>query len=177
MVTDVSIHPGLDKHVELVDREEWVELLESHFGIPSEVFAPYLFVRVNSKNIHIVPREMAPPVAPPPEVIGMHLLRTNMRYPKITTTAAMSFGPLAERNIVELDEPGADDFLSRITTRISGDQATRCTGRGYVLPRHEELVLGVGFFAPDEDASGAGELRSMFPKAWSISDDTSVFTD
>jgi hypothetical protein len=176
METPTTIHPGLEAHVERVERDEWVALLEDHFGIPSATFDPYLFVRVNTKSIHIVPRELAPPVRPSPDVLGMHLLRTNMLYPKITTAAAMTFGPLATRNIVPLEQTGADAFLSRTTHRVTAEQTSACTGRGYVLPKHEELVLGVGFLAPDDD-SGEAELRSMFPKAWSVDDDMSVFTE
>ncbi|MGM0555771.1 MAG: hypothetical protein ACQEVA_05290 [Myxococcota bacterium] len=176
MHTETTRHAGLAAHTEAVERAEWTELLEDHFGIPSETFDPYLFVRVNTKNIHIVPREMAPPLSPSPDVLGMHLLRTNMLYPKITTAAAMTFGPLATRNIVELGQDGADAFLSRSTYSVTAEQTSACTGRGYVLPKHEELVLGVGFFAPNEDSKPA-ELRSMFPKAWSVDDEMSVFTE
>jgi hypothetical protein len=176
-MSETSIHPGLESHATVVDRTEWVDLLEQHFGIPRSTFDPYLLVRVNKKNIHLVPRELAPPETPRPDVMGMHLLRTNMLYPKITTAAAMTFGPLATKNVVRLEQEGADAFLSRTTLEVTAEQASACTGRGYVLAVHEELVLGVGFFAPDDDESGAGEVRSMFPKAWSVEDDVSVFTE
>ena len=176
-MTETTIHPGLEAHTQIVDRAEWVELLEGHFGIPAETFDRFHFVRVNSKNIHLVPRELQPPLSPRPDVMGMHLLRTNMRYPKITTAAAMTFGPLATRNTVALDQDGADAFLSRTTVDVGPAQTENCTGRGYVLPRHRDLILGVGFFAPEERGSGSGQVRSMFPKAWSVEDDTSVFTE
>lgn len=177
MTSEHTISAGLAAHTEVIERDEWVELLDDRFGIPPATFDPFLFVRVNRKNLHLVPREHAPPVSPEADVIGMHILRTNMLYPKVTTSAAMTFGPLATRNIVDLGEAGADGFLSRTTQRVTAEQTSACTGRGYVLAKHEELVLGVGFFAPDDDDSGAGEVRSMIPKAWSVEDDTSVFTD
>lgn len=177
MIDDIDIAPGLAAHVEVVERDEWLDILETSFGIPRQTFDPYLVVRVNNKNVHLVPRELDPPVAPSPDVLGMHLMRTNMHYPKITTSAAMAFGHLATKNIVELDREGVDAFLSRIPHRVMPEQTKSCTGRGYVLPKHEELVLGVGFFAPEEDHEEGGELRSMFPKAWSVHEDTSVFTE
>lgn len=168
-----SSSPDLLGHARLVDRAPWVDLLEARFGIPPEVFEPFAFFRVNKKNLHIAPRDLRPPTHPRPDVLGMHLLRTNMHYPKLTTAAAMAFVAHATHNIVPVDEAGADAFLSRVEHPLCAERAARCTSRGYVLAQYREMTLGVGFYQPSEHEGGT--LRSMFPKAWSVNEATSVF--
>lgn len=170
---DKPAHAGLAEHVEIVDRQPWLSLVSERFGIPEQSFDDYLVVRPNRRSLHLVPRDHQPPTRPAPQIIGMSFLRTRMRFPKLTTAAAMTFGPLASQNYVQADRAQADAFLSRQSFVIDAAQADACTGIGYVLVRVDEIVLGVAFFRPDDD--GGGEVQSFFPKAWTLAEQESAF--
>jgi hypothetical protein len=170
---DRPAREAIAEHAEIVDRQPWLSLVEERFGIPKQAFDDYLVVRPNRRSLHLVPRDHRPPPRPAPQIIGMSFLRTRMRFPKLTTAAAMTFGPLASRNHVGVDRAQADAFLSRTPFAITAARAEACTGIGYVLVRREEIVLGVGFFRPGDD--GGGQVQSFFPKAWTLAEDESAF--
>ncbi len=166
---------ALEHHVEFVDRDPWLSIVEERFGIPNTAFDDFFVIRPSKHALHLVPKGHMPPQSPAPQIIGMSFLRTRMRFPKLTTAAAMAFGGQATRNAVSLDHEQTDAFLSREVVILTAEQATSCTGTGYVLARVEEVVLGVGFLAAQEGPTG--ELRSMFPKAWTLADDESAFDE
>lgn len=162
---------ALGEHVEIVDRRPWLALVEERFGIEAAAFDDFLVVRPNSHSLHLVARDHLPPRRPAPQVIGMSFLRTRMRHPKLSTAAAMCFGHLATKNALALSDEQADAFLRREPIALNARQRDVCGSTGYIIARIEEVVLGVGFVALQ-----AGELRSMFPKAWKLEDDTSAFS-
>ncbi|MFP4596858.1 MAG: hypothetical protein ACOC9W_01675 [Persicimonas sp.] len=164
---------ALEHHVEFVERAAWLSIVEERFGIPNAAFDDYFVVRPSKHALHLVPKGHQPPQRPAPQIIGMSFLRTRMRFPKLTTAAAMAFGGRATRNTVGLEQAQADAFLSREAFALTPEQAAACTGTGYVLARLEEVILGVGFLAANEGPTG--QLRSMFPKAWTLADDESAF--
>jgi hypothetical protein len=90
-----------------------------------------------------------------------------MKYPKLTTAAAMAFGPLATRNRVQLKRAQADLFLSREVFSMPAEQCRLCDGTGYVLAFVEEICLGVGLFREDDSGrrsnirSGAGSDNAL----------------
>ncbi len=164
---------AIARHAEIVERAPWLEMIEQRFGIPGRAFDDYLIIRPNRRALHLVRRDHAPPERPQPDVIGMSFVRTRMKFPKLTTAAAMSFGHLATRNRVALSRAQADAFLSREPIELGAEQAELCTGTGYVLAGIEEVVLGVGLFRAGDD--GGGRLNSLLPKAWTLADEESAF--
>lgn len=165
-----STRDVLEQHVELVAREPWLQLLEERFGISPSTFDDYYLVRPNNRDLNLVRRDHLPPTRPEPQFIGMSFMRTRMRFPKLTTAAAMSFGPQATRNVVALEPDQADQFLSRQPIELGAAQAQMCTGTGYVLVRIEDVFLGVGLYRAEE-----GTVQSLLPKAWTLADDESAF--
>lgn len=156
--------PALSDVVEVVDPVPYWALIEERFGIPPAVFDGWALVRPQSKKLYLVPEDHAPPARPTPETVGLPFLRVKMKYPKLTTAAAMQFGRHATRNVIEATAAQAAAYLTRQPFSASAEVLARCTGRGYVLVRHAGWTLGVGFLAPGED--GGGTVRSMFPKGW-----------
>ncbi len=161
---------ALARHVEFVEREPWLMLIEERFGIPAATFDGYFLVRPNPKSLNLVPRDHLPPERPAPQIIGMSFIRTRMRFPKLTTAAAMAFGPLATRNVVALEQSQADQFLSREPFELSPAQAQMCTDTGYVLVRVDDVFLGVGLYRAERHT-----IQSLLPKAWTLADDESAF--
>jgi NOL1/NOP2/fmu family ribosome biogenesis protein len=163
---------ALAKYAHSVDRNKWLSVVEERFGIPAEVFDPYLVVRPSASSLHLVLREHTPPHRPEPQIVGMSFMRTRMRFPKLTTAAAMAFGAHATKNHVALSRDQADRFLSREPLEVSPAQTAACTGTGYVLVRVDEVVLGIGLFRQHETG---GSIKSLLPKAWTLAEDESAF--
>ncbi|MEA3336547.1 MAG: RNA methyltransferase [Chloroflexota bacterium] len=148
------------------DSSPWLALLEERFGIPSTAFAGYRVLRRSRDGITVTSGDHQAPDRPKPDATGLFFMRTHMRYPKLTTGAAMLFGPAATRNVIELDEEQVQAYLARQTIAVSEAQSQRCTDTGYVLVRHQDAVLGVGLYFAQGTGMG-GHVRSLYPKAWS----------
>lgn len=153
-----------------VDRDELLAPVVERFGIEPGVFDDYLFIRPNKRTVHVVARDHTGVARPKADSIGLPFMRMTLRYPKLTTAAAMLFGPHARRHVIGLDREQADRFLSRQPVEVRPEQALRCDSRGYVLVRVEEVFLGVAFYAAEER-----RVQSLLPKAWSLADDVSAF--
>ena len=160
--------------LDVVDPEPWFAGLEERFGIQPAAFDGYVLHRPNNKTLWIVAADHEPPPRPPNAGVGLGFLHTAMAVPKLTTQAAMAFGHHATRNVVTLDEAGADRYLRRDDVTLEAGELVDGDGDGYVLLRCRGLTLGVGFLRVGE--SGTGRIRSLFPKAWSIADSSAFET-
>lgn len=154
-----STIPGL---LDDAERTRWLALVTERFGMPTASFDGFDMAIPNAKTVHLVPRALAVPARPEPASVGLPFLRIHLRYPKLTTGAAMQFGTLATRNAVDATDEQADHYLARERFLLTTTQRDRCTGMGYVLVRYHELTLGVGLYLGAEK----GVVTSMFPKAW-----------
>lgn len=85
-----------------------------------------------------------------------------MKYPKLTTAAALAFGVHATRNLIQVDHAQANDYLAGKPLALDKVQAIGLTDEGYVLVKLDEITLGLAVFL--KRAHG-GEIRSLFPKA------------
>ncbi len=74
--------------------------------------------------------------------IGMSFLYDRMRDPRLTTAATVRFGPLATRNVVDLDTPRVEDFVARREIPLGPDSPV--TGHGYLMARHRGIIVGLG---------------------------------
>lgn len=160
----MSSRPALSDVVEVVDPVPYWQLVEERFGIPPSTFDGFALARPKRKKLYLVPVDHTPPARPAPETIGLPFLRVKMKYPKLTSAAAMQFGRHATRNVIDATADQAAAYLTRRDLTASADRLQRCTGRGYVLVRHAGWTLGVGFLMPAEN--GTGTVRSMLPKGW-----------
>ena len=147
----------------VVDPSPWLRVLEERFGIPPEAFADYTFLRTGKQGIRIVSRDHRPPLRPAPDAVGMLFMHTKGRFPKWTTAAVLTFGHLATRNVVEVTRRQLEAYLRREDISLGREQAAACSGRGYVVLRHQGVTVGLGLFHPD---NGGGTVASLFPKGW-----------
>jgi NOL1/NOP2/sun family putative RNA methylase len=147
---------------------ELLEDLTDRFGILPEHFEPNLLYQANPKRVYVVNPDHHPPLRPEPDAMGLYFMKTRIKYPKLSTAAALNFGSTATRNYLEVDQPQLEAYVNRRVFQVSAEQARFCTGRGYVLIRHQGFTLGVAFYAPGETGNG-GDVGSLFPKGWSPS--------
>ncbi|GAB5519909.1 MAG: hypothetical protein RhofKO_21600 [Rhodothermales bacterium] len=141
-----------------IDPAPHLERVCERFGISPRRFHGYHLYRATSQTLYLVPADL--PMEPPPLFAGFAFIRDHTRYPKLTTAAAIKYTPYATRNVAQLDESAARAFLNRETFAFT-PEAT-CTGTGFMLIRHGDLPLGLGFYSEERET-----LRSLFPKTWS----------
>lgn len=149
-----------------VPPDEMIGLLRERFGFSANNFSPYLLFQRNGGTVYVVNQTHHPPTEPTPDAIGMALLKTRIRYPKLTTAGALRFGAKATKNYIELTPPQVRAYTCRQDVPVPAEQARRCTGPGYVLMRYKGFTLGVGVYYPHQ-TGGGGKVKSMFPKGWS----------
>jgi hypothetical protein len=151
---------------EPIDPAPWLALLEERFGIAPGTFDGYVLFRTSRKYISIRPVSHLPPARPRPQSVGLTFLKTSLRFPKLTTQAAMTFGHAASRNVVTLGRTAAAAYLQRTPVPVTPDVLPDGNGLGYVLVRHAGLTLGLGLFKPEAGREDRGVLESLFPKYW-----------
>ncbi|MFQ5639753.1 MAG: RsmB/NOP family class I SAM-dependent RNA methyltransferase, partial [bacterium] len=143
----------------------WFEYLDDRFGIPVEIFSGLKVFRTNKKSIGIINDDHEPIVHPTPHFIGVPFFRTNMKYPKLTTAAALIFGQKARRNVLELGEREVEVFLSSENISVAAG-LDHGIDEGYVIAKFPKHTLGVGLLLQKPEGN---ILRSLYPKRWHVS--------
>ncbi|MCP5095863.1 MAG: RNA methyltransferase [Chloroflexi bacterium] len=146
------------------ERQPWINIVTERFGIDPALFDNHCIFRVGKKKVYVVNDDHQPIEKPVPDAYGMHFMRVDGRYPKLTTGSATIFGAHATRNRVELTEDQVIDFIARRELPVQADQIQDCTGNGYVMLRYQGAWVGQGALYMD---GVNGRIESMFPKAWS----------
>ncbi|MCA9924330.1 MAG: RsmB/NOP family class I SAM-dependent RNA methyltransferase [Anaerolineales bacterium] len=147
------------------EREPWVEIVSRRFGIDAEIFRPYTIFRVGKKKVYFVNADHQPLERPSPDAIGMHFMRTDGRYPKLTTGSATLFAPHVTRNFVEITAEQVIDFMARREFPVPAAQLIHCTGNGYVMLRFKGAWIGQGALYMDAEGEN-GRIESLLPKGW-----------
>lgn len=167
--------PPMPAALASIDPDPWLQPLNELFGWGDfegwSLFAP------NKKSICIRSDDFQPPPgvrASKPAVhvqfagAGLDFLRSAMAVPKPTTVAAIQFGAMADRGVIDLTQEQMDAFFRREDVKVSRADG----GMGYVLVRCEDVVAGLGRHRGD-----SGMIESLYPKAWTLGQGVSAFED
>lgn len=144
---------------------EPVEIFAERFGISPASLGGLALFEQKEKRVFMVSRDHQPPRQPQPDAVGTAFMSTRLKYPKLSTAAAMLLGRAATKNYINLTPQQVQAYVNRQDFSVSTRQSTYCTGIGYVLVRYRGFVLGVALYRPAN--SGGGVVQSMFPKGWS----------
>jgi NOL1/NOP2/fmu family ribosome biogenesis protein len=139
--------------------------LEQRFGFAPSVFRELVVLTHNRDHLAIVHGDHQGAAGAQPETVGLVFLRTAMAVPKLTTQAAMVFGPRATRNVVHLARERAEAYLRRETLIPTERELSNCSGPGQVLVGCDDLVLGLAYY---RSRGGEASLESLFPRAWML---------
>ncbi len=156
------------QNIELLAPEPIVEYLQQLYQFGHDAFDGCVFFKSSRKHIRVATLPMAIPPGPDIDRVGLELLRIDMATPRISTVAAMTWGRRAGRNAVDTSQQQCLAYLRRNPIALTDRQLSGCTGRGFVIIRHETHPLGVGFLEstrPEDDH--CGQMRSMYPSAFS----------
>jgi len=157
--------PAAAPRMQPVEEGPLLDVAGERFGIPRELFSKFELFRTNSKIASLAPAGFLRLNQPEPKSIGLPFIHINMKYPKLTTAAAMFLGPCATRNVLSLSRKQADAFLSGETFAASPDQISGYECEGHVILKFEEMFFGTGIFF---QRPCGGEVFGQFPKAWQI---------
>lgn len=135
------------------------------FGIPSSAFEDWVSPMSPKGKVYAAPPDSVAPAQPKADSHGLLALHTKLRFPKLTTGAAMRWGRLATRNVIELNVDQRDRYLRRETSRLTADQVEGVTGLGYVVVSFQGQPLGIGFF---EQETEGPRVSSMYPRGWVV---------
>ncbi len=146
------------------DADRWLAPLQERLSFPPELFTRHTVVSPNRKFLALVSAELTPPEFPLAISAGILLLRRKGRFPKLTTAVAQRIGLEAGQNRLELDEEQAVSYVGREDVVLRPEQASSCTGTGYVVVTHGNLAYGMGMLRMREE-DGMAYLESLFPEA------------
>ncbi len=144
-----------------VQRQPWVDLLMDRHGFPPELFAEFELLRWGKRGVWFVNADHQPPLKPQPDSVGMMLLRPSARFPKMSTAAAMFFGPYATRNFMEVTVGQLTAYLARQPFAAAPEQTAHCPGTGFIIIRCRGVNVGMALYRRE-----TGEVESLYPKGW-----------
>lgn len=143
------------------ERQPWLTILSDRFGIDPAHFDDYVIFREGRKGVYITNRDQQPPQKPKPDAVGMLFMRTDGKYPKLTTSAALRFGNLASKNVVDLEAAQVQAFMGRQDFEVDAAQVQNVSGTGYIILRYRGRVVGLGVYRQHLSL-----VESLFPKGW-----------
>ncbi len=155
--------PSLAGAANAVEAGPCLAMLERRFGIPRGVFDDYLAFRANAGTLSIVRRDLRVPAAPESVALGMPFFHIDMRDPRPTSGAAVKFGALATRNVLELEGRRTMDFVFGREIALGDGEAGQVDGPGYVIGRGAGCLIGVGRCWEE---GGRLVVKGMVSKAW-----------
>jgi NOL1/NOP2/sun family putative RNA methylase len=142
------------------DADSMYEILSERFGIERATFDGLQLLKKSGRDIYAAAGDHRPPHLAKC-VSGLPLFHLHFRFPKPTTSCAVAFGRMADRNVVEASRGQLQNYLARRSFALKKDQANACDGSsGYVLVRFKNAVMGVGYYDKSE-----GAVASLFPKS------------
>ena len=143
----------------LNDAEQMFNLLSTRFGIDRSAFDNLQLLNKSRRDIYAVAADHRPPHMAKC-ISGLPLFHFHFKYPKLTTSCATAFGRKADRNVINASCDQLHSYLARKPFTLQKDQIQSCNGSGYVLIRHQNAVLGVGFYDQYQRV-----VASLFPKS------------
>lgn len=139
-----------------------VQEFEDRFGIPAATFDGYMLQQYG-KFLSIRSFAHIPAGIPAPVQAGLPFCRPAHKSQKLKTGAAIRWGHKATRNLVALTAAQAHSYGKRETFDIEMNQLDAHTTPGYVLLRHQDMYLGLGFL---RNTSTGLKIESLLPKHW-----------
>ncbi len=142
----------------------FVKNMQDWFGIPEQILAQYVFLEPNHKGFyfcakdHINLKDFLSL-----ESSGLFCMKTQTRFPKLSTGAAMFLSQHATKNTVALTKTQQAAYYQLDTFEVECSQLTRCTGIGYLLLTYEGVGIGMGLYFPATEHL-THRIQSLFPK-------------
>lgn len=137
------------------------------FGLPQDLFVGHTY-HATKRGWYMLAQGHAPPPGLRHDASGLFLIKSNTKYPKLTTTAAMLLGQYAQKHIVVLTRAQVELYLRQKNCELAPCQLQACSQGGYVLVRYHAVNLGLGLICLSQPKAKDGKIRltSLFPQSW-----------
>lgn len=135
----------------------------SPYGFADNLLDAYSIFRNSKRGVFLVNKAHQTVSMPVPDGIGMYVLKTEIRYPKLTTAAAKYWGHLATQQFIELTDQQLSAYLAREEILLTDAQTAYCKHTGYVIVRYQGYGLGMGVMRSPL-TPGNWRLESLYPK-------------
>ncbi len=145
--------------------EGYLTELDQRFKFPELTAQSYQFLTESNRGIYLTNKDNLPPKGLRIDATGLFFLKTNTRFPKLTTAAAMLLGDKVKANRVEITKAQLELYFTQETSVLSETQASSLTDTGFVIVSYQDIILGVGLYL----SAGGGRparLQSQFPKTF-----------
>lgn len=140
-----------------------VETLKTRFGLAEESLASYNFALSNSKGFFAVNSDNQVPKNIKVDATGLFFLKNKIKFPKLSTAAAMLLSHYVTKNYVELSPEQLTAYFSASSFVITGEQAQSLESVGYVIIRYQGYGIGLGVYYPENDEKPP-RVQSLFPR-------------
>ncbi len=151
---DVAPVPGDalgDYQAEVVER----------FGFPPSITQRFRFARLSNKGLYCINQDNRLPDRLKVDATGLFCLKTRIRFPKVSTAAAMLIGRYATKHVIELTAKQRDAYLQKIDIDLDVAQVGEAFTTGYAIVQYDGYCLGLGlYFSPNEQHEHV--LRSLY---------------
>lgn len=126
------------------EREEILLYLYERFGLPPELFNPYIILK-GVKNYWLLRRNphLDKLKKLSPEVVGLLFLRKISQFLKPTSSFLQRFGLHATKNVITLEE---EDLRILIEKKVLHKELP--LESGYVILKDKNWILGCGLYLP-----------------------------
>lgn len=153
--------PGM-KHQGLSDEDAGhLSHVMKYYDFPPEIFKQFSFFS-SSRGIMMVNQNHHVPEKVVLDACGQLFLKTQMRHPKITTTAALTWAPWARAHVVNVNDRQRAGYMNREDQVIEPSQVLCAKPGSMVLVRFERFGLGCGYVTLNDNQ---WVLQSLFPKS------------
>jgi len=146
---------------------DYLSLLSERYRIPNKILENYVFTDASGRGIYVKNIDNQPPSDIRIDATGLFFMKTKIRYPKLTTAAAMLFGKYATQNRISITREQRDQYLRKSDFALTEAQTKHCTDTGYVILHYKNHSIGVGLYFKTK-ADRPAMLRSLFPKYLSL---------
>lgn len=142
---------------------DYLRLISERFGISNETLEKYDFTDDTHRGIYIKNTDNQPPSNINIDATGLFFIKTKIRFPKLSTAAAMLFGKHATKNNISVTREQRDQYLQKNDFTLTEEQIKQCSDTGYVILQYKNHPIGVGLYF-QANPNRPPILRSLFPK-------------
>ncbi len=144
--------------------QDYLDELQQRFQFPESLLSQYGFEQASARGIYIRNKDHLIPQDLKHDVSGLIFMKSNTRFPKLSTGVARAIGRYATINKIELNAQQLQSYLSRETCSLDIEQCHLCNDSGYVIVTFQGYVAGLGLYLSGKNG-GSVELQSLFPKS------------
>ena len=155
-----------------VDAKHYFSILRDRFGLEENIFQKYVVVQYNSKTVSVVNADHRHLITERPVYSGLPFMKRNMKFPKLSTPAAMEFGKFMNKHTVRLHHEQTDQYFRNERFFVEAKQVNNFEEDGYCLLTCDRFALGLGLLF---SRNGLLEVVSKYPKAWQLPTEKSSF--